>query len=266
MAKNRVDPGRGRGGGGRPNVVQGARGKGGKGPFYAALAAILLAGAGILWYITSRPATSTAITIDPKDAAGVTAEGYVMGSASAPVEIIEFADFECPGCGQFAAVTEPDIRTRLVQTGQARFRVFDFQVTSAHRNAPAASMAAACASDQNKFWEMHDRIFQGQNDWNSYATSNPRDVFEGYARELGLDVAAWTQCYDSQKHKGRLAAHAQEAVRRRIGGTPQFIIGDKLLESGAKPYDVIKAYVDSAAAKAGAAAPAAPPPADTTRR
>jgi protein-disulfide isomerase len=244
--------------------VKGARAKGGKGPFYGALAGILLAGVVVLWYLTSRPPEASAITIDPNDAVGVTAEGYTMGNPAAPVEIIEFADFECPGCGQFATVTEPDVRTRLVQTGQARFRLFDFQVNNSHRNSPAASMAAACAADQSKFWEMHDRIFQGQNDWNSFATGKPRDVFEGYARAIGLDVAAWGQCYDSQKHKGRLAAHQGEAARRRVQGTPTFIIGDKMLQSGVQPYDVIKAYVDSARATAGAAAP--PPPADTTRR
>ena len=241
-----------------------ARGGGGKGPFYAALVAILVAGAGLIWYMSRQGATASAITIDPKDAVGQTAEGYVMGSPDAPVEIIEFADFECPGCGQFATVTEPDIRSRLVQTGQVRFRLFDFQVNGSHRNSPAASMAAACASDQNKFWEMHDKIFQGQNDWRTPlpgypgGTNNPRPLFEGYAREIGLDVAAWGACYDSQKHRGRLAAHAQEATRRRVGGTPQFIIGDKMLESGVRGYDVIKAYVDSARATAGAAAPAAP--------
>ena len=111
-----------------------ARGKGGKGPFYAALVAILVAGAGLIWYMSRQGTTATAITIDPKDAVGQTAEGYVLGRATAPVEIVEYADFECPGCGQFATVTEPDIRSRLVQTGQARFRLFDFQVNGTHRN------------------------------------------------------------------------------------------------------------------------------------
>jgi protein-disulfide isomerase len=245
--------------------VKGARAPQSRTGFYAVLAAILVAGAGVLWYMTHQPAQASAITIDPKDAVGVKAEGYTLGNPSAPVEIIEFADFECPGCGQFATVTEPDIRTRLVNTGIARYRIFDFQVNSSHRNSPSASMAAACAADQNKFWEMHDKLFAGQNEWSTFATNNPKKVFEGYARDLGLDVAAWGQCYDSAKYKGRLAAHVEEAMRRKVQGTPTFIIGDKMLNSGPQPYDVIKAYVDSARATAGAAAPPAPP-ADTTKR
>jgi protein-disulfide isomerase len=262
MAKNRVDPGQS--GRGRPNVVKGARTAGSRRPFYLSLIGIAAVGVALIAWASRRAATAV-VTIDPKDAAGVTAEGYVMGSASAPVEIIEFADFECPGCGQFATVTEPDVRTRIVQTGLARFRVYDFPVNSSHRNSASASMAAACASDQNKFWEMHDRIFQGQNDWSTYATDDPKEHFERYARELGLDMAAWNQCYDSNKHRGRIAAHAQEASRRRVPSTPTFIIGDKQLV-GAQPYDVIKAYVDSARMAVGAAGAQTAAPADTTRR
>jgi len=233
--------------------VKGARAQGGKGPFYGALVAILVVGAGLLWYMSHRPAEASAITIDPKDAIGVKAEGYTLGNPTAPVEIIEFADFECPGCGQFATVTEPDVRTRLINTGQVRYRLFDFQVNSSHRNSPSASMAAACASDQGKFWEMHDKLFAGQNEWSTFATSSPRSEFEKYARELGLDVKAWGQCYDTAKYKGRLAANAEEAGRRKVQGTPTFIIGDKML-SGLQPYDVLKKLVDSARAKTPAPA------------
>jgi protein-disulfide isomerase len=189
-----------------------------------------------------------------------------MGNPTAPVEIIEFADFECPGCGQFATVTEPDVRTRLVESGQARFRLFDFPVNATHRNSAAASLAAACAADQNKFWEMHDRVFQGQPEWSTYATNDPKEVLERYAREIGLNVQTWEQCFDSGKHRGRIAAHLQEAERRRVQSTPTFIIGDKML-SGAQPYDVIKAYVDSARTAATTAGTApAPAPGDTARR
>ena len=133
-------------------------------------------------------------------------------------------------------------------------------------------MAAACASDQNKFWEMHDRIFQGQNDWRTPlpgypgGTNDPKQFFERYAREIGLDMTAWNQCFDGNKYRSRIAAHAQEATRRRVPSTPTFIIGEKMLPS-VLAYDVIKAYVDSARVTAGAGAAAAPaPPADTTRR
>ena len=240
--------------------MKGARAAGSRRPFFVALALVALLGFVAISWAMQRSKTNAVVTIDPRAAAGIKAEGHTMGSASAPVEIIEFADFECPGCGQFATVTEPDIRDRLVKTGQARFRVFPFQVTTAHQNAVAAALAAECAADQNKFWEMHDKLFEGQFDWNTQATSDPKKVFSGYAKGIGLDEGAWGQCYDSRKHVGRIAANAEEAARQKVGSTPTLIIGDRQL-SGAQPYDVIKATVDSVRAKPAAAAPA-----DTTKR
>ncbi|HZF67520.1 MAG TPA: thioredoxin domain-containing protein [Gemmatirosa sp.] len=238
--------------------MKAARGASSRRGFLLALLAVAVLGVAAITWATSRGAQADVVTVDPRAAAGAKADGYVMGSESAPVEIVEFADFECPGCGQFATVTEPDVRERLVRTGKARFRLFDFQVNPIHRNAPAASLAAACAADQGKFWEMHDRIFAGQNEWNTQATSSPKTVFAGYARAIGLNATTWEQCYDARTHMGRLAAHSEEAVRRGVGSTPSFIIADKQL-AGAQPYDVIKAYVDSAAARAPAAGPVAPP-------
>jgi protein-disulfide isomerase len=244
--------------------VRGARGGGGSSRrgFLVALLAVAVLGVGGIVWATNRASTPTVVTVDPNAAIGVKAEGYVMGSPTAPVEIVEFADFECPACGQFATVTEPDVRQRLVQTGKARYRLYDFQVTPVHRNAPAASLAAACANDQGKFWEMHDRLFAGQHEWSTQATDDPKAVFSGYVRELGLDAGRWGQCYDGRTHVQQIAAHAAEAGRRSVGSTPSFIIGDKLVQ-GAQPYDVIAALVDSAAAKAapGAAAPAGAAPA-----
>jgi protein-disulfide isomerase len=236
--------------------VKAARGASSRRGFLLALLAVAVVGVALITWATSRNAQPDVVTVDPRAGGSAKAEGYVMGSADAPVEIVEFADFECPGCGQFATVTEPDIRERLVRTGRARFRLFDFQVTPAHRNAPAASLAAACAGDQGKFWEMHDRIFAGQHEWSTQTTQTPKTVFAGYARAIGLNETTWNQCYDARTHVGRLAAHAAEAERRRVQSTPSVFIGDKLISQG-MVYDVIKAYVDSAATRAPAAPAAA---------
>jgi 2-hydroxychromene-2-carboxylate isomerase len=110
---------------------------------------------------------------------------------------------------------------------------------------------------------MHDKLFYGQPDWNGEATSNPKKVFEVYAKELGLDMAKWNACFDSQQHLERILSNRAEAIRRGIGETPTFVIGNRRLP-GAIAYDVMKAYVDSAAKLAPA--PAAAAPADTTRK
>jgi protein-disulfide isomerase len=230
--------------------VKGARAGGSRRAFYAILLLVAVVGVGAISWAMNRAKSSGIITIQPTDAVGAKAEGHLLGSASAPVEIVEFADFECPVCGQWATVTEPDVRERLINTGQARLRLYDFQVNSGHQNSVAAALAAECAADQNKFWEMHDQLFAGQNDWNTLATSDPKSRFAGYAKAIGLDVNAWNQCYDGRKYVGRVAANAEEAARRKVNATPTFIVGDKLL-SGGQPYDVLKALVDSARAKTG---------------
>ena len=254
MASKRMDAGRG---GGRPDPVKQARGRQSRRGFYLALLAVGIAGVAAILWATQRDPNAGVVTLPAAPAVSASAPGYVRGDSAAPVEIVEYADFECPGCGQFATVTEPDIMKRLVETGQARYRVYLFPVNGSHRNSPAASLAAACADDQGKFWEMHDRIFAGQNEWNSFATDDPKSVLRGYAQAIGLDLATWDQCYDGRKHVDRIAAHAQAAERAQVRSTPTFIIGNRKVEA-VQPFDVIKALVDSARAAAGVP-PAAPP-------
>jgi protein-disulfide isomerase len=189
------------------------------------------------------------------------ARGYVFGDTTAPVQIIEFADFECPACGQFAALTEPDVRSRLVQTKQAYVRFFDYPLPM-HRNTWDASHAAACADEQGKFWQMHDTLFANQDRWNGEATSNPKSLFMGYARELGLNGGQFEKCWADRKYQSRIASNRAEAERRRVTQTPSFIIGNKLI-AGALGYDEIKKLVaDAAAAQpaTGSATPAGPRP------
>ncbi|HKG93240.1 MAG TPA: thioredoxin domain-containing protein [Gemmatimonadaceae bacterium] len=257
-APPRRDRARGAGGGGRSTAGKSRRRKSNR-QFYAALAVLALAGGGVLAYVATRP-KETVRTVDP-NLPPAKAEGYLMGNPSAPVQIIEFADFECPACGQFATITEPDVRTRLVETGMASYRFYDFPL-NIHRNTWAAHNAAACANEQGKFWPMHDRIFIGQGDWNTQATRNPKGVMEGYAKELGLDVGRWEDCYDAQKFRPQIEANQREGERRQVGQTPTFIIGNKQY-AGGLPYDELKRMVTEAAAAAGAttagAAATAPP-------
>lgn len=217
--------------------------------FYYVLGAIAVVGASILGYtVLRKPAGAVGTEINPLPivAAGP-AQGYTLGKADAPVEIIEFGDFECPGCGYFAVVTEPDLRKRLIDTGLAKFTFFDFPLPM-HKNTKAAHNAAACAADQGRFWEMHDRLFATQDQWNTQATDSPRPFFEKYAADLGLNKDVWASCYDSRKHEGRIMANVAEGERQMINTTPTFVVGSRKYV-GALGYDALKAIVDSATKK-----------------
>jgi protein-disulfide isomerase len=216
--------------------------------FYYVLGAVALIGASILGYSMTRK-QSAAVGTDAVANAGPvgTAQGYLIGKPDAPVKIEEFADFECPGCGQFATVTEPDVQKRIIDAGLANLTYYDFPLPQ-HKNSQAASNAAACAADQGKFWEMHDAIFGAQDEWNTEATDNPKPFFQRYAERLGINPVVWEACYDARKHQGRIMANAAEGERRKVNSTPTFFIGGKKYE-GALPYDALKAIVDSATKK-----------------
>ena len=221
--------------------------------FYILLAVVAVGGGVAIGSVMSRPKAPVVRDID---VSASQAEGYLLGDPNAPVQVMEFADFECPACGQFAVLTEPDIRSRLVATGQVGYRFFDFPLPS-HKNTLPASMAAACANDQGTFWEMHDALFFNQPEWSEAATTNPEKLFVEYARQKGMNVDAFKRCMDEQPHIVRIIANRKEGERRGVSQTPTFIIGRKMVP-GAVSYDEFRALVDSA--KAAMPAPVAPTP------
>ena len=215
-------------------------------PFYIAVAAVVIVGIAGLGYALTRPQTDAVTTIDP-GAPLPPATGQILGDTTAPVQIIEFADFQCPGCGQFATITGPDVKTRLVDTKQAYVRFMHFPLAGIHRNAWNAANAAECAGEQGKFWPMHDQIFAGQPDWSE--KRNPQSLFAGYVTAIGGDKSAWESCYESRRMYPRIQATLKEGERRMVAQTPTFIVGRRML-AGVRGYDHLKAYVDSAAAEA----------------
>lgn len=216
--------------------------------FITIVVVLLVAGTAVIGYVLNRRGP-TSVIVDT-NAPLPPAQGYVIGSDSAPVEIVEFGDFECPGCGWWATVTELDVRTRLVATGLARFRFMDFPLPM-HPNAMIAHNAAACANAQGKFWEYHDRLFAEQPNWSSAVTTNPGRLLKNFARSLGLETDAFNTCLDNRQFEPQIRANYEEGVRRGVGGTPTFFIGRRM-SSTLLTYDQLKALVDSATAEAKA--------------
>ena len=169
--------------------------------------------------------------------------GYVSGEASAPVEIVEYADFECPACRQVWVLTMHDVEQRLVRTGQVRVVFRDFPL-SGHVNSRAAHHAAACMADQDKFWQMHDKLFETQPGWTG--RSGAQRQFRRFASELGANVAEYDDCMAEGRHRGRIQASVEEGMGRGVGGTPNFFIGGRVYPT--LTYDEMKGIVDSLAA------------------
>ncbi|MFL5487954.1 MAG: DsbA family protein [Gemmatimonadaceae bacterium] len=220
--------------------------------FLWVLGLIALIGVAALAYVATKQKPRS---VDARDVADTSnagpAQGYLLGKVDAPVKILEFADFECPSCAGWATVTEPDVRTRIINAGLANLTYYDFPLTQ-HRNTLAASNAAACGDEQGKFWPMHDRLFQAQDEWNGESTDDPKPFFKRYAGEVGLDVSKWESCFDARKYQKRISANLADGLRRGVNSTPTFIVGSKLY-AGMRSYDELKAIVDSIARTTGPA-------------
>lgn len=223
-------------------------------PFLALIGIVAVIGGAVLYQVT-RPSVPEAIAVDPS-APPSDAVGYVYGNPDAPITIAEYADFECPGCGQFAVLHAPDIKKRIVDAGLAKFVFYDFPLAM-HPNAMAAHLAAACANEQGQFWEMHDRIFLSQPDWNSQATGNPKKVLSELAQGLSLDMTRWNDCFDNRRHLGTIEANRNAGIKLGVNSTPTLQVGDRMF-SGGLTADQVKQIVDSLTAASAPAAPATP--------
>ena len=149
--------------------------------------------------------------------ARVAASGPSLGSADAPVTVVEFTDYQCPYCRRFHQTTFPQLRKTYVDSGKVRWIVRNLPL-GFHPDARPAALAAHCAGDQGKFWQMRDTLF-------SNSANLGREALEAYAAELGLDGQVFANCLDQQRHKGQIDTDASEANRVRITGTPTFVIG-----------------------------------------
>ena len=221
---------------------------GGMRGFYLVLGAVAVAGLAYLGYQLSQ-SSSAGIPVNAAILATDTAgfRGYVLGSDSAPVEIVEYADYQCPWCAQFALVTFPDVEERLIKTGRLRWRYRDYPLDQIHRHARTSAHAAACADEQGKFWPVHKLIYQGQSDW---ANGNAGKVFRGYAEAAQVDLAKYDECMKSARDAGRIEASYREGNSIGVGSTPTFLIAGKLVGQAGATYDRIRAVVDSLSAAA----------------
>ena len=210
--------------------------------FYLLLVGVAVIGGGVLWYGSQRTPAPAPVPSEPVPVAAADGfRGYTLGSDSAPIEITEYSDFECPFCASFATVQMPVIREQLIATGKVRWRYRDFPLPT-HAYSRYAALAAQCAGEQGKFWEMHDQLFTNHQ-W-AQTAKNPRGLFREFARGLGLDLDKYDACMDGQRYAGRVQASVQEGEARGVKGTPSFYVNGRPYQ-GRSASDDFKALVDS---------------------
>ena len=173
----------------------------------------------------------------------------IIGNADAPITIIEFSDFQCPFCARFHTQTLPSILEEYVEQGKVKLVFRDFPIQSIHPNALPASVAAECANEQGKFKEMHDILFEKQNEWNKLETSNTLSTFSQYASNMQLNQDEFDSCLTSGKYIEEIKNDLNDGREYGVSGTPGFFVGNDQIGyvelKGAQPFDSFKKVIDA---------------------
>ncbi len=217
------------------------------------IAAVLLAGVVTAMYLqrstaevpTAPPPTNTATAANhastPAPAPQPGAEPpHVLGNPNAPVKLEEFGDYQCPPCGAL----HPVLKSLEAEFGPEKVQIIfrEFPLP-AHVHAQAAARAAEAAGLQGKFWEMHDIIYEHQQEWEKAFDSRP--IFEGYAKTVGLDVEQYNRDLSNEIVTRRIAADGKRAESLGVKGTPTVFLNGRELPFQLLAPDKLKAIIKS---------------------
>lgn len=169
---------------------------------------------------------------------------HTTGAGNKNVTLVEYGDFQCPSCGAYYPVLK-QVKEKYGDDITFQFR--HFPLTQIHPNAMAAHRAAEAASKQNKFWEMHDILYERQNLWSS--TNNPTQMMEDYATEIGLNIDQFKGDFQSAEVNAVINADISEGNSLKVSGTPTFFLNGQKLDNMSPNLDSFTAVIDEAIAK-----------------
>lgn len=160
------------------------------------------------------------------------------GNPKAKVVLIEYGDFSCSHCAQYSAIMKV---ARKKYQNDAVFVYRYFLLGGAYVNSTAAATAVEAAARQDKFWEMHDLVYETQSAWSSVGADVRKSVFQEYAKEVGVDIEQWSEDYDNYKTNGiktRIDFNISLARQINLTGTPTLMINGYKLDPSNKAEDV----------------------------
>ncbi len=178
---------------------------------------LVLLAAVSLYFFTGAAAS------EPSSAPLPVADDISYGPADAQVTVIEYSDFECPFCAQYALILD----TLRQKYGDRVKFVYRFFPLSDHPYATITAKVAYAASLQGKFWQMHDLLFKNQEEWSK--SSDPRPLFDSYAKSLGLDLDQFHADADAQSTTDFITKQAAAGKKAGVTHTPWFVVGDQVV-------------------------------------
>lgn len=199
-------------------------------PFYVVLGVVAVVGGFLLFRQLSGPSGTAATSLQPVVMSPEQLNrvpGISQGSPDAPVVIMEFADFQCGGCAQFARFTKP-LLSDHIESGNVRFVWYDFPLVQIHRNAMLAARAGRCANEQGRFWPYHDVVFGNQSQWSE--STRAVELFIGYAEQAGLERQRFAECLRSDRFQQEVSESYQLGEAMGVSGTPTIFVNGKRVE------------------------------------
>ncbi len=146
------------------------------------------------------------------------------GDEDAPVLMMACIDYECEHCASFATKTLPKIEEKYINTGKLVYVLLDYPMP-AHQNADGAAIAANCAGEQGKYWEMHDLIFSSTDKWyDKKEREEVIDAFLNMALSLNLNINKFRNCTNDKKQVEEIKTDINECSKGGVDGTPTFFI------------------------------------------
>lgn len=173
---------------------------------------------------TQTAANGDPIVVTPR-AFTVKVDGVNLGDPNAPVKVVAYEDFRCSSCLSFTENIEPNIIKNYVDTGKVYYTYAFFLVIDGNDGADAsrrAANAAMCAAEQNKFWPYHDTLYANQITESADWFTDTR--LTKMAQNVGLDMTAFTQCYQAKKYDAQVVKDMNQAVALKATGTPSVYV------------------------------------------
>jgi protein-disulfide isomerase len=174
--------------------------------------------------------------------------GRIRGNRQGAMWIVEASDFQCPYCKMWHDSTYHGLIRDYVETGKVTLAYLNFPLRQ-HQNAMPAAEAAMCASVQNKFWPMHDALFQSQTSWETLPSALA--FFDSTAARLGVVMPAWRDCVSRHLTRPLIESDYGRSQSAGVKSTPTFFIGDEKVE-GFAPYSYFRQVIEAQLAKKGA--------------
>lgn len=196
---------------------------------------VLIIGGGLVFFSASEnKRDESLITLSE----GISTADHVKGATESAITLIEYSDFQCPACGSYFPIAKQLINE---YGDRIRFVYRHFPLRQIHKNADSAAHAAEAASRQNKFWDMHDLLFEFQDEWAN--ETNPTDLYINYAESLNLDIEQFTTDLENKDIKDRVNEDYLNALELGVNSTPTFFLNGKQLETP-RSYDSFKQIVE----------------------